>query len=51
MTSCQYPEVFKITYFEEHLQTAVSAFLESVFGKNFFGENLAQQRELLMKQK
>ena len=27
---CEYREIYKNTYFEEHLQTAASAFLESV---------------------
>ena len=28
--SCEYREIYKNTYFEEHLQTAASAFLETV---------------------
>ena len=28
--SCEYQEIYKNTYFEEHLRTDVSAFLETV---------------------
>ena len=41
MFSCEYREIWKESYFEEHLWTA--AFLESVLWERFQDQNLAKE--------